>query len=837
MKHLLKNITLICILLFCIISYTIAQDRQYGLGFYSFEAVQEERTGLDLTPYKPFSFSEGFSLSFDAYFTSSARANYGYVFRIIGRNNQHIDFLLNETVLVVSHSLGQTYFRFDEINFNDYLPFEIQLDISNSILNISVNGESVSIENIFLEDFKEVNIVFGKCNYPQLQLSDIPKMRIKDIRINNSKGDNVYYWPLSKYAQNGVYDELNKQFAYVENPKWILNNYVFWKSRVVSLNTQRNPQICYNSTENSISIFNDESVYIYDIKSQLLKEKNLNQGITSNHYTNQVIYNQYTDSTYYYFDLGDDLTPFDTLTNEWNASRQRRYRAFYSQHNKVIAPFDSCMYTFGGYGHHLYSNEFNKYDFKNRSWERLSFTGDLIHPRYLSGFGMIDESKVVIFGGYGSESGIQEISPRNYYDLYIADIKERTIKKIWELEPFDDNLVFANSVIVDTLNKCFYALCFPQQRYNTSLFLGKFSLEKPEYELFENNFPFGFEDIYSYVNLFLDKENEELVAVTSSPVVRDSSATVSIYTLAFPPLSEHNLYQDEKRNSTLKIVLIVSGCLLLCACVIYSRKKKKVLELPTDSTLKHSEKNRQPKDQTEKQAILLLGGFKVINRDGQNITSEFSPLLKQLFLIILLNTLKDGISSLKLKEILWFDKTPERARNNRGVLLSRLRQLFEQVGSVNIENRNSILVVELEDDIYCDYYEAITLMKWLRENTMDKEALEKLLNIVSKGEMLPDFQIDWIDPFKAEFSNSLIDLLLDLAKHPKLNLSNKEYIDLANAIFIHDSLNEDALKIKCIMLSKMGKNGLAKSAYDSFQKEYHTSLGIDFRYSFEQIIS
>jgi two-component SAPR family response regulator len=251
------------------------------------------------------------------------------------------------------------------------------------------------------------------------------------------------------------------------------------------------------------------------------------------------------------------------------------------------------------------------------------------------------------------------------------------------------------------------------------------------------------------------------------------------------------------------------------------------------------ENNESAKTLIDKHAIFLFGGFRVIDKDGRNLTGEFSSLLKQLFLIILLNTLKDGkgISSLKLRETLWFDKTQESARNNRGVLLSRLRQTFKQVGIINIENKNSLWTIEFGDDIYCDYYEAITLMKRLKnEDSLTNKDVRELLFTVSGGGMLPNLQIDWIDSFKADFSNNLIDTLLYIVQHPNLNLSPQECIDLADAIFIHDFLNESALKIKCKTLIKMGKNGLAKSVYTSFVKEYHTAFGSKFKYSFDQII-
>lgn len=858
MGSLKKNIALLYLLYSCTISIA-AHDIKYGLSFDSYEVVQDKRTGLNLTPSGPFSFSDGFSLSFDVCFQSDYKYSYGYVFRIIGEDQHHIDFLLNKNSLIVTHSLNKTIadFSFDEIDFtyDSYLPFNIQFDFKNNTLNISLKGKTVSTKAVSTKNFENVNIVFGKCDYPQLQISDVPKMSIKDIRIKDHKGVPSHCWLLSKHTQNGLLDELKKQFAHAENPKWILDSHASWEKQI-SFSTKQtpqiyyNPQICYNQDKGCIIISDQNLFYSYEITSHQLKEEP-KKGMGDNFYTNQTVYNPFTQSYYSYFDIGEKVTAYDTLSdNRDYVNKKQIADAYYFHHNKVISPFDSCLYTFGGYGHHIYNNVINKYDFKSQTWEEVHLNGDQIQPRYLSGLGIIDESRILIFGGYGSETGVQELSPQNYYDLYIVDIKNHSIKKNWELKPSKDNFVVANSIVVDTVNKCFYALCFPQQLYNTTLSLRKFSMESPKYEILADNIPFAFQDIHSYVDLFLNKKTEELIAITSSSTVADSLTRISIYSLAYPPLAEEDLFQSEEENHPFGFwaIVIISLVIYICSYVgiMYFRRKKikqktsNISETIPALATKPIENNEFSKKQINKCIIFLFGGFKVIDKKGNNITGEFSPLLKQLFLIILLNTLTDRkeISSLKLKETLWFDKTPQSAKNNRGVMLSRLRQIFEQVGSINIENKNSFWTVELGEDVYCDYQEATILMKKFKEEeSLTNKDVRELLFLVSRGEILPNLQIDWLDSFKADFSNTLIDILLDITQRPDLKLSPQELINLADAIFVHDFLNEDAIKIKCKTLIKMGKNGLAKGAYNSFVKEYYTAFGTKFNNSFDQIVS
>jgi len=850
----LKRIVLLCPFFLFFALSLIAQDEKYGLEFTSFEVIKEKRTSLNLTPTEPFSFPNGFSLSFDICFKFNATQRYGYVFRIIGLNDQLIDFVLYERKMIISYSLGRKIVEcnFDEINlqYNEYFPVKITFDTENNQLNVSIKGKDTSTKAISIKDFERTNIIFGKCDSPQYQVVDVPNMGIKNIRINDINGDQLYYWPLSKHTLTGVYDELKKRFAQVDNPQWILDNHARWKKQT-SFVTQSNPHICYNIDQNSIAISDREILFTYDIDKRTLTKDKLTKAVRWNNRADQMIYNPYL-LNYYSYRLktttGRKVVLYNALTRSWDSDSSRNTTTDFQHHNRVIAPHDSCLYLFGGYGHHIYKNTINRYNFETKIWDSLAYKGDNIQPRYLGGLGVVDETRILLFGGYGSETGFQELFPRNYYDLHVVDLPTMTAKKIWELDPPKDNFVVGNSIVVDTLNKCFYALCFPQQFHNTFLFLGKFSMESPEYEIVANEIPFTFQDTDSYVDLFLDEKKDELTMIVSSHET-DSTSALSIYTLSYPPLAEADLYQDTKDKNG--FYPVYAGILFILLCIaagigyfVYKKRKKRNPYNLSSSVIPQTSdalSQKQSDEQHKNQSIFLLGGFQVRNKEGEDITGEFTPMLKQLFLIILLNTVKDGgkgISSLKLKETLWFDKSIESARNNRGVLFSKIRQIFEQVGFFNLDNLNSYWRIELGNDIYCDYCEALTLMKRLKNKTnRTHQDIRQLISIVSKGEMLPNVQVDWVDSFKANFSNDLIDLLVDIANQINSGIFPQECIDIADAIFIHDSLNEDALKLKCSALFKMGKNGLARAIYTSFIKEYSILFGSDFKHSFEQIIS
>jgi two-component SAPR family response regulator len=841
-------------MVFNTMSFVSSQNLRYGLEFSSFEVVQEKRTSLNLSPLKAFSFPNGFTLSGNIFFQSAPEYNFGYIFRIIGQNNQHIDFLvtLQELNMVDSKDKVLATCKLSEVsnNFSSFFPFQAYLDIKNNILNITIGNKFFSPQVSSLKDFKDVNIIFGRCDYRLFQTSDVPKMIIKDVRIGNIKGNAIYFWKMSKHVDNGVYDELKKQFAKVENSKWLLNDHAFWNKRI-SFNTSKNPQITYNPDRNTIAIADRKHFFSYNTNTNKLSYHENFSGFAHSNSSNQLIYNPF-DTTYYSYCFlnteGHSVSAYDFASKSWSNNHIWEFNSEYWHHNRFVSKKENCLYLFGGYGQHQYKNYVNKYSFGTKKWERLHYKNKKLSPtpRYLSGLGTINENTILLFGGYGSHSGLQSLSPQNYYDLYQMSLPDLNVKKLWEMQPPVNQFVVANSMIVDTINKCFYALCFPHNKYETSLFLAKFSLENPEYEIVSDTIPFYFNDILSYADLFQNRETNELYAVTFSKQPADLLATVSIYSLSYPPTPEVSIFQSVKNKNGIIYFIIGIFILMLIFIFVYLRffrNKKKEIEDEQTTELSNEElpEIKQVYDRNKKQAIFFFGGFQVKDKGGNDVTGKFSPMSKQLFLIILLNSLKEdnkGISSTKLDETLWPDKSHDSAGNNRYVTMSKIRQIFENIGYLNIESFNLKWMIELGNEVYCDYREALQLIRNMKINSnRTKEAVMKLLHIVSYGELLPDMQVECVDVFKASFANELIDLLIDVSKQKELAFSASELIYLADALLIHDVLNDEALKLKCSALVKMGKNGLAKTTYNSFIKQYSILFGAKYNYSFDQIIA
>ncbi|MDR2627785.1 MAG: hypothetical protein LBC40_07100 [Dysgonamonadaceae bacterium] len=846
--------TLCSLLLVLPLTAAFPQESPYGLKFHAYSYKPELRTGLDLFPDDYASFPDGFSIRFDVKFEFKEIQTYGYIFRMTDKNKHKIDLVLGDKNISFSSSTGDIVFNqtFDEVRLQPerWMHIRLNVNIRKEELEISIGEVTRRWKIPEIQPFKDVRIVFGKNNYPETQAVDVPDMTLKDIRIENRK-TTLYYWKLSKQAPGGVYDEVKNHWARCENPEWILTRNTLWKKEV-TFSCGENPYIAYNPDQNRVAVADRRYFSLFSMNDKQLSRQAVRKGLSYPQFANQMIYNP-VDSNYYVYNLvkegdGREWAAFHPATGSWAPTTPHNHYSDYWHHNRYFSAKNNKLYLFGGYGHHKYQREAFLYDAANQVWSKQPLTGDSIEPRYLSGLGAINDRQLLRFGGYGSKSGNQELSPRHYYDAYAIDIETLEAKKVGTWKTPDENFVVSNSLVVDTANHCFYALCYPFTKFNTTIRLYKFSLTPPEYEILSDTIPLEFKDTGSFVDLFLDKTHRKLVAVTASAVGADSLTHISVYSLSYPPFRKSDLYQTAPPENSLPAPLLLSaaGLLLGASFVLFYKKRKK-----------KTRTNRQPETLPEgdndadnasgiatikplrKQAISLFGGFQVMDKDGNDLTAEFKPLIKNLFLLVLLNTIKNGkgISFLKMKETLWFDMSEESAHNNRGVAMSKIRQIMKQVGDVRFVKQGIYWSLECGNDIYCDYYEALVFIRKIKESReISLDDIHRLLAIVSEGELLPNMQTEWSDSFKSDFSNDLVDCLLYLINQKETRFSDALYIHMANAIFIHDPLNEDALRLKCAVLVKMGKNGLAKNTYTAFAKKYAAWFATDYTYSFEQII-
>lgn len=222
-----------------------------------------------------------------------------------------------------------------------------------------------------------------------------------------------------------------------------------------------------------------------------------------------------------------------------------------------------------------------------------------------------------------------------------------------------------------------------------------------------------------------------------------------------------------------------------------------------------------------------------------DITKSFTPILKQLLILIILYSVnnKKGISNVTLQEILWFDKMDESAQNNRRVNIRKLKLLLEKLDGAELVKESTYWSIKFTQT-YCDYIEICHFIDRVKNNEIvTAENINELpLNLLS-GQLLPYVQTDWLDSFKSNYANAVLDAAISLSKQEYVKRNHELLILIANSMFAHDKTDEYALTLKCHTLHKNGRTSLAKATFDAFCNEYKAMLNTDYVKTFDEVIN
>ncbi len=785
---------------------------------------------------------DGFSLEFDIKFRTEEH-NFGYIFRIIGNDNVSFDLISNhkgnDKVLsfVEGNKVSLPFKNINEADDKKWNKVVFKLDLKLQEITIFFN-ENIELKTPCLsKDLSNFRFQFGVCNHEKFMSHDVPPISIKDIRLLDNQKKLIACWPLEKHHIDEVYDSVSNLVAIAYNPVWEIDKHTRWiqeKHFETSLYTQ----VAFNA--NIVYFANNDYLSTYDLAENRMDTIRPVSGYPFHVSSNQLIYNPYTDQLISYDLEYIRASIYDFKNNTWSGN-EPTLRTPYTHHNSFISPVDSCVYVFGGYGDYLYKSDLIKLDFNGHT-QKAVLDDKSITPRYLSAIGFKNPETLLLLGGYGNESGKQELGPHNYYDLYEINLKNFHVKKLWKLDQPNEHYLFSNAMVVDTLQNRIYTLIFPNDRNNSHILLKSFNLENGSNEILGDTIPYTFEDINSFCSLVLDTNNNKLYAVTiyNNQVKSD----IFVYSLLYPPLSNKEIIQKAPQSQLITnvlpwLIIIVFVCGSCWGIFIYAKKYK---QNKTSNPVVFDEiENDDPifEYPVKKSSILFLNGFQVWDKSGNDITREFTPTLKYLLILMVLYTHKNekGVSNTTLRETLWNDKPEDNAQNNRRVYIQKLKKLLSKLDGVEVINTNTYWTLKCQEPCFSDYFKVLQLINELKnQEKIELDKLKELLYLLSYGTPLPYLHQQWADPFISDYSLKVQDLLWSLVQHISVINDPKLQISIAETIFLFDSTSEEALSLKCSMLCKMGKIRLAKIAYDSFSAEYERTIGIPFSKNFDFII-
>jgi len=829
-----------------------AAAQSYGLGFYSHEVVQDKRTTLEL-PLNNVSQKDNLDITFDLSFYPNREIYFGYIVRLIGDDKQNIDLIYDNQAntrhfkIIIGDRLSKISFNIDDKRlFEHWNKLRLLIDYKNDRITVFSGGESFSESNVHLQQNKNYKLLFGANAYRRFQTTDLPPLKVRDVNVSQ-EGKLLSNWPLNEWQGNVANETVNQDNGTVTNPLWIKARHRNWQMEKeftlpgdISTAFDAVNQVVYFVSQDSLVTFS------LDKKPQLKSTAYLSgrqllvpgdQALFADGRLYYIYADQKAVATYNFKDQRWDKGFKNVATDNGHL-------------NKFFNKADSTIYTIGGYGQLVYKDSVKCYNPAIGTWQKIKTKGDTFTPRYLAGLGATAAGDTAyVIGGFGSASGQQILSPRNLYDMMRFTVRDRTFKKLFTINSKNEDFVFANSIVLDERAKSYYGLIFPQHKFNSNLQLIKGSLDKADYQLVGDTIPYLFHDIRSFVDLCYLPQNGKFLAVT---LFRENEKTrIKVYSLLSPPEPvTSTLFEGASRSFILWIMAACVVVILAVAYLVFYRRRKKVYippgvvkprqELQTAIVYNDAKEAVDENDYIKannKNTIFLFGDLQLFTPEGNEITKYFTPLLKELFLVIVLYSIKldRGVSSEKLNEILWFDKSEKSARNNRSVNIAKLKSLLDKMGHCHLSKDTGYWKIDIDyNNILVDYHNYLNIVS--NKTKLTKQKIIQLTHITQRGNFLSNIEYEWLDAFKSEVSNGIIDSYIQFANSIQIADDPEFLIKLANDISYFDPVNEDAMIIKCKALSHIGKHSLAKHTFENFSKEYKVIYGEVFNRDFNSIL-
>jgi DNA-binding SARP family transcriptional activator len=829
--------------------------QSHGLQFSSHEVVQEKRTSLNLTPAEPFCLNNKPEIAFDLTFRPDLDIYFGYIVRVITSERENIDIIYNQKLANFNFVIGEASAGTFQIDpsalYGGWSRFAIRLDDQKQEASFYLNDKFICRGKAKITSQTCYHVLFGANDFDGFQTLDIPPMNIKDIRVS-AGGKSKWFFALEESEGTQVKDASGKIVSAVKNPIWLKPRHQKW-SAFHSFHTAGPASVAFDPGGEVLYILSLDSLYQYAAKSGEVTGLRFSRSRDTLLAGNQSIFDRGRNTLYNFYIDEQIVSEYDPQARRWDHDFPPAQLTVYWHANKFISPVDTSLYVVGGYGQLQYKNTVQRYHFPTGQWEFTKTKGDAFMPRYLAALGTNAAGDTAfIMGGYGSATGEQTINPKYNYDLMAFSVKDHSFHHIYHLKEPSKPFCLANSLVIDSNGHDFYALTYPN-RFNSALQLIKGSLRSPTYTLVGDSIPYLFYDIRSFADLFYAPVSKKLLAVTLF-TDKDNITEVKINTIDFPP-NEVAVPPAEGKTFSKPLTLTLIAAAVLTAALLYlfvwNRKRKAVTEQAPESPVEEShevvpvlpvvESPAEPAFQTYHDnrpvsSIFLFGHFEVFDKNGMDITTRFTPLIRELFLLILIYTYKDGkgISSEQLFETLWSDKPAKDARNNFSVNIVKLKHILETIGDCQITRESGKWKFEvINNSIYIDFQEYVDIKA--RNAVMNKAFMMRLLPIVSRGGLLHTVQYEWLDDIKSAVAGQVIDTILNYL--PSIDPVHEAEFMLraANAIFYFDQLSEEALVYKCKALVMLGRHGMAKETYSKFAKEYAENYGQPFERSFSDI--
>ncbi len=842
-----------------LLSSLFAFGMEYGLRFKSHSFPTPERTSLSLGD-RPYQFKDQISLGFDMGFYDTSR--FGLICTITGDDGTAISLVSSsgrdrdyQPGIVINDKLNLVPVRFDATPAHPSHSV-IELNRKDNTVQFTYNQERFTFP-VDLSRMKSATIHFGKA---ETQASVAP-VEIQDIRIFIDK-KNTHRWELRRHDGDSVTDDLSDVVAVAQSPHWILDDHVSWRE-IYSMTTDEKVQTAFDPRDELFYIVTSERITEFNPLTHASTNIRVDADARVMKYSNYLFYDTIAGQLLSYSLEPKQTNRFDFKTHRWlkgvdpAADNEPRFA------NHGFASDGHNAYMFGGYGFYMYNNMLVRLDLATGSMEDITLH-PLPDPRTSASL-CVAGGKLYIFGGMGNSVGKQEIPSRHYFDLWEYDLETMKGKCLWETDTVSYQFLPSQSMYYVPRDSCFYVA--------STLFGGcmmRISPSHPGYEVVSQPIRSIMDYRDCVFNLYRSADGRNYYLVIDKRL-NDYSHEYRLYHIAYPfsggvvAKTPPPALPETRRSSSVwwwlfAVLLLVSAC----AAWWFERRRRlsshTASDTPAPSDATSADDSTEPSEpdapfataspepapeppaparfDRSRSAISFLGTFEIKDRNGADITPKFTSRTKDLLIMLILFSEKGekGVGYQTLDEAIWGDKDEKSAKNNRNVYMRKLRLLLSEVGNADITYEKGYYRID-PADVTIDYHEVMTRIgDGAKGDSLSGERLEEAIELLLYGPLLPDTVYDWLDDFKSNYTATSLHILSGLLGRIGTKGDREILYKIAETISLHDPLSEEALAVKCRILTQKRMKGVAKSAYDAFCREYERSYGEEYPVPFSQLI-
>lgn len=288
------------------------------------------------------------------------------------------------------------------------------------------------------------------------------------------------------------------------------------------------------------------------------------------------------------------------------------------------------------------------------------------------------------------------------------------------------------------------------------------------------------------------------------------------------------LGQDQTGSRVSLFYMALFICVVVLLVLVFTRGIRRKTRIPSIV------KNAIPGN-----SVKLFGTFQINTLKSGDQTGRFSPLLKQLLAFFILNQAEtgDGTGIKKLTDTFWPGVAPDKAKENRGANLKKLRRLLEDMEGISISYQDKKWYFIAGEGTSVDVFQYVALKKVIRQQAasgrVEHGPAVHFLEIVRQGNILQNIEAEWLDVYKSAVADEVIGLLFTLLK---LEVAQELKTEIARTVLKFDPVNEEALKQLLAGFTVQGNHGQARQCYDDFCRKYLALYNEPYPVAFRELL-